>query len=101
MRKIIGRRVFDTNTAEHVYDIRCTAYGGDFRWHETGLFRTASGQWFLAGRGNAFSMWGRDGVGGQVPGEGIKLISNDEALVILEAEDMDDVIEEHFEVVEG
>jgi len=47
-------------------------------------------------------MLGRDGVGGgRVPGEGIRLLSDDEAREILEAEDMDYLIEEFFEVIEG
>lgn len=101
MRKVIGKLVFDTNTAEHMCDVRCTVYSDDFDWHDTALYRTSKGQWFLAGYGNALSMWGRKGLGGPIPGEGIRLVTDDEARAFLEAEDMDDLIEDFFEVAEG
>lgn len=102
MCKIINGKVFDTTTAEYMCGISCKAYGGDFGWHDTDLYRSARGQWFLAGHGNGSSIWGREGAGGgYIPGEGIRLLSDDEAREILEAEHMDDLIEEYFEVVEG
>ncbi len=102
MRKIIKGKVFDTTTAEYMCGLTCTAFGGDFEWHDTDLYRTAKGQWFMAGEGNGASMWGREGLGGgRIPGKGIRLLSDDEALRVLESEDMDDLIEEFFDVSEG
>lgn len=102
MRKVIQGKVYDTETAKLMCGVTCDVYGSDFAWHDTNLYRSPKGQWFLAGEGNGFSMWGRDGVGGGgIPGEGIRLLSDDEARDVLEGEDMDHLIEEYFEVIEG
>lgn len=99
MRKIIDRKVYDTEKAEKVCGLTCTAYGSDFGWHDTSLFRTQKGVWFLAGEGNASSMWGKPAVGGgSVPGEGIRVLDADEALKTLEAENEDWAIEMYFDV---
>jgi hypothetical protein len=102
MRKIIDRKIFDTTTAEPICKLTCTKYADDFGWHDTSLYRTKSGVWFLAGEGNGLSMWQRPAVGGgSIPGEGIRVVKDDEALQILEAEDVDWIIEEYFEVEEA
>lgn len=101
MRKIIDKKVFDTDKAEMVCGLTCTSYSSDFGWHDTDLYRTESGIWFLAGRGNAFSMWGKPAAGGKISGEGIRVLGDDEALEILEAEDQVSAIKMYFEVEEA
>lgn len=101
MRKIVNGKIYDTTTAKYMCSVSCNLYGSDFAWHDTSLYRSPKGQWFLAGEGNAYSMWGREGAGGCLPGDGVRLLSDDQARDILEAEDMDYLIEEYFETVEG
>ncbi|MEO5807031.1 hypothetical protein [Devosia sp.] len=101
MRKTINGKILDTATAEYMCGVACNFYGGDFAWHDTDLYRSKKGQWFLAGEGNCYSMWGRETAGGFIPGEGIRILSDSEALRILEAENADHLIEEYFKITEG
>lgn len=98
MRKIIDKKVYDTERAEHICTLSCTANGRDFEWHSTSLYRTESGVWFLAGEGNGLSMWSKPALGGgSIPGKGIRIVDEDEVLKILESEDEDWAIEEYFD----
>jgi len=82
MKRIIEGKTFNTETAEFVCQVPCSAYPGDFGWHDTGLYQSPKGRFFLAGRGNARSMWHRAVGNAFAPGEGIRLISTEEALSI-------------------
>ena len=57
MKKIIHGKTYNTETATV---IRCWEdfEPSDARWHETGLYRTRGGDYFLAGVGGVSSMWG-------------------------------------------
>lgn len=98
LRKIVGGKRYDTETAHIICKLSCTEYGSDFGWHSTGLYRTPKGAWFLAGEGNGSSMWGRRVADGWVSGEGIRPLSNDEAREVLETEGMTAALEDYFEV---
>lgn len=99
MKRIIDGKRYDTETAEEICALTCTANSGDFAWHRTKLYRTRNGAFFLAGEGNASSMWATAARGGgRGPGEGIRVISADEAREILEREDETDVLERLFDI---
>lgn len=102
MRKVIGKRVFDTSTARLICKVSSRTHPGEFSWEDTSLYLSPKGQWFLAGKGNAYSRWGRECVGGGfIPGDGVCLISEDEACNVLEAEGLDSLIEQFFKLEVG
>lgn len=97
--KIIDGKKYDTWTARRVLHLDCHRIGDDFKWENTDLYLSPKGQWFLAGRGNAFSRWGRHEADGSYPGSGIQLLTEDEARTILE--EHKGPYEEYFEAEEG
>ncbi len=74
MKDTILRVVYDTTTAHHFGDRESTRSRSDPRWFQEGLYRNASGYWFLAGQGGSRSRFaventtdGRTGSTGIVP----------------------------------
>ena len=51
----------------------------DNKWHETRLYRTHRGAYFLAGEGGSLSRWKKITPHGATEGEGIEPISKDQA----------------------
>lgn len=100
MKKIIDGKRYDTDTAELICTLKCDAPAGDWHFHDTDLYRTKHGAFFLSGWGMGGSMWGRKlyDCNDHVEGEGLRLLTDDEAREILEQEDQTDAIEEYFEV---
>ena len=84
MKRIINGKAFDTETAMHVCELHCTAYRNDFAYHDTALYRSPKGQFFVAGSGNAASMWATNFGSTRGPGEGMRLVDDDEARAIME-----------------
>ena len=85
--RAIGSRKFSTSTATLVCVIACcdTSQLADFHFERTGLYLSPRGQWFLAGEGGACSHWGRRAIdGSRLPGDGIELVSEDQARRLLE-----------------
>lgn len=85
--RVIGSRKFDTATAMLACVIACcgTSQLADFHFERTGLYLSPRGQWFLAGEGGACSHWGRRAIdGSRLPGDGIELVSDDQARRLLE-----------------
>ncbi|MGA0534093.1 hypothetical protein [Hansschlegelia sp. KR7-227] len=100
--KILDGKRYNTETAEKLCDLPCNVYSDDFGWHKTALYVTTSGAFFLAGEGNASSMWGQSAPGGgSIPGEGIRPIERDEARKHLEDAGEDYEIERLFEVTDA
>ena len=80
MKKVIAGRVYNTETAIEICEIPCNSSGvTDFRWHETSLYRTKNGNYFLAGEGNAMSMWSEPCGDMTGSGSGIRPITKSEA----------------------
>lgn len=101
MRQIIEGKVYDTNKAAKLCEIECTAYRGDFRYHDTALYVTKNGAYFLAGHGNALSMWAESCAGGTCGGQGIRVLTLEEAKEYGQNDmSVDDYIE-HFGVEEA
>jgi hypothetical protein len=98
MRAIIGGMRYNTDLAERI----ASASGGPdvsgAAYYEEGLYRTQRGAWFLAGRGNAHSPYGRSfGNGHRAPGERVTPLTDDEAQDWLEAHGEVDALEAYFE----
>ena len=97
MRRVIDRKIYDTETAEEIAFIGNQLDRGNFQWEETYLYRTQKGTWFMAGSGGPASAWKRkcgDMWGG---GEGILPCSSDiEVMELLELHGRSALIEQYF-----
>jgi hypothetical protein len=100
--RAIGSRKFSTSTATLVCVIACcdTSQLADFHFERTGLYLSPRGPWFLAGEGGACSHWARRAIdGSRLPGNGIELVSDDQARRLLELHG--GPVEAFFECEEG
>ena len=102
MRKIIDGKVYNTDTAELIANAS-HAYRGDFRWWDEDLYRTKKGRWFLHGEGGPMSSWAvAVSTGGWSGGEGLRALSEDEALEWCENNRIDpSVMEQHLKIEEA
>jgi hypothetical protein len=103
MRKVIGGKVYDTDTAEEVCKGRDRGYSiTDFDYVSETLYRTANGRWFLAGEGgprtgyaeSAGQNWSRGG-------QNIHPLSAGEALEWMEENAPADLTAEWFALEEA
>ena len=87
MKRIIDGKTYDTKTAKRICKLPCAAeYDTDFYWHNTGLYKSPAGAFFVAGEGNALSMWAEThSLGGRIGGSGLRLITEEEAREFAEA----------------
>ena len=97
MRKVIGGKVYDTDTAKQIAAASYSHYGDSQYWCE-GLYRTKKGNWFLCGEGSAMSKFaravGQNEVGG---GSAIIPLTRGKALSWLEAHaPASEAFEEYF-----
>jgi hypothetical protein len=58
MKKVINRKVYDTETASFVAEASYS-YPGDFQYWEESLYRTTDGMYFLAGEGGPMSHYAK------------------------------------------
>lgn len=93
MIQIVNGKRYNTDTAEFLAQMPCSYVPGDHGYHVTGVYRTAKGNFFLAGEGGPLSIWGRRGKPSNQPGDdlfgwtasrGIVPIEPDKARQILE-----------------
>lgn len=101
IRKVIGGRVYDTETAQFVHVV-CTNGGHialDFHAEYTALYRTRRGAYFVAGQSGACGRWKHFRDGSYYPGQGLEVIGSTEARRLLEQ--ADGPVETFFAVTEG
>ena len=80
MKKIINGKTYNTKTAKCICDVECRYYPGDHAYHETGLYLSPKGAYFLAGSGGPSSMWSRScGPNSWSGGSGLIVIDKEEA----------------------
>lgn len=96
MKRVIKGKVYNTETAEEVCDIPCNYDSGDFKFHYTKLYKTKKGAFFLAGKGGPMSIWGEQDGKGLRGGQGIRVLSEEEARDYMEYADC---TEEEFQRV--
>lgn len=103
MQAVIDGKKYNTETADEICDISPIGYmSSDFNWHDTRLYRTKKGAFFLAGRGGPRSIWARSfGQHGSQGGEGIRPLSYDDARVYAEKHASVAMIEKYFKVEEA
>lgn len=87
MKQVIGGKIYDTSKAIRVCEVpSSTQSRRDFRWHETNLYRTVKGSFFVAGEGGPLSMWAeRVDQNSWRSGKGMREVSEDEARAYMEA----------------
>jgi len=102
MKRIIDGKTYNTETAEEIANWCNDFSSNDFRSCVESLFLTKKGAFFICGSGGAMSSWSRSNGNGSYGGDGIKVLSNQEALNWCESRDIDaDVIETYFKIEEG
>ncbi len=80
MRRSFNGKIYNTETAEEICDLPCHHYPGDFQYHETSLYRTSKGAYFIAGQGGPMTMWSQpEGNSGYSSGSGLRAIEAEEA----------------------
>lgn len=86
MKKIINGKLYNTDTARVICALDSTENVADHDYHDTCLYQTRKGAFFLAGRGNARSMWAHETMyDGSAPGSGLQVIDKDTARAYMEA----------------
>ncbi len=99
MQIIVDGKRYDTETAEFLCQLFCHFQHGDFKWHDTGLYVTKKGAFFLAGEGGPSSMWAiPSGAHGHREGYGMKVLSKSEARKILEENNRIEELERLFAI---
>lgn len=101
MKQVVGGKVYNTETAELLGEY---SYGEITSWHyyREELYRTKKGTYFVYGKGNALSKYGKYECGyGYDPDEAIEVISEDEARAWAEEHMSAEEYMELFEVEEG
>lgn len=89
MKRVIDGKIYNTETAECICDLPCHHYPGDFQYHETALYRTRKGAYFLSGTGGPMSLWAQpEGNTGYSGGEGLTVIDQEAAREYAEAADL-------------
>jgi len=104
MKQIIGGKAYDTETATKICELYCSDYPSDFRYHNTAMYRTKRGTYFVAGHGGPMSMWRAPAVGGGwTDGHGIRVVEYEEARETAENAglDVDEMIAAGFQIEEG
>ena len=78
MKRVIAGRVYNTETATHICnECRCHS---NFSDHDTDLYRTKNGNYFLSGEGGPQSRWAHScGQNSWSGGSGLVAIDKDEA----------------------
>lgn len=99
MKKIIGGKKYDTDTAKRVGSFE-SGYIGDFEWRNETLYQKATSgcEFFLAGEGGAKTRWASRTIDGFSSGEGILPLTLDEAREWAEEHLTQAEVEELFQI---
>lgn len=97
MKKIIGGKKYDTDTAKRVGSFE-SGYIGDFEWRHEELYLKATSEFFLAGEGGAKTRWASRTIDGYSSGEGILPLTLDEAREWAEEHLTQAEVEELFQI---
>jgi hypothetical protein len=91
MKAVVNGKTYNTETATEICELPCNAQGrGDFHWHETALYRTQKGAFFIAGSGGPASMWRESVSNGSIGGRGVRPVSEQEARDYMESAGCDE-----------
>jgi len=85
MKRVLTGKIYDTETAAYLCTVPCHHAPGNFAYHNTNLYRTRKGRYFIAGEGGPTSMWAQPcGNDGYTGGNGIRPLDTDAAREIAE-----------------
>ena len=84
MKSIVDGKKYDTETSDQICKLASVSDEVSFAWHETHLYRTKRGAFFIAGRGHACSIWSRHSGPGRTSGSGVKPVSDADARKYME-----------------
>lgn len=85
MKAIINAHVYNTETARVVCDVSHGWRGADLDWHETTLYCTKKGTFFIAGEGGPRSVWAQRTCSTSSHGSGLRVVAMAEAREMMEA----------------
>ncbi len=89
--------MYNTETAELLHEWDNGKYRSDFGYCEESLYRTKKGAYFIAGEGGAMTKYARScGSNSVCGGEGIRVLSEAEAVEWLENHDGTEALEQFF-----
>lgn len=89
MKRIIEGRVYNTATAARICEVPCETYDrGNWHWHDTSLYKSPRGAYFIAGEGGPLSMWAEVMGTARRSGSGLRVITEEEARAFAEAADL-------------
>ena len=80
MKQPIKSKTYRYRTSNWVVKIPCPFPPSSPRWHQTDMYRSHQGVFFLAGKGGSLSRWAKQTPHGAIPGQGIEPISKADAL---------------------
>ena len=101
MKKIIGGRVYDTETAKKIQKWDNGMYGNDFRFCEETLYKKKTGEYFIYGSGGALSKYSISCGNGSTGSSEIIPLTKDRAKTWMEEKgDPDNYIKEFGEIPE-
>ena len=96
MKRIINGKAYNTDTAEEVAEYWNGYSVSDFKHFTEALYKTSKGAWFIAGEGGPMSHYARSVPGGTGGGEGLRVVTEAEAMAWLEGHGFTDELEEYF-----
>lgn len=96
MKKVVERKLYNTETAEEIASWSNGYYGSDFRRCEESLYRTSKGAYFIAGSGGPCSKYAVPTGNGFAGGSDLFPVSKERAYEWLEETGNIEAIEEHF-----
>lgn len=96
MKKIIGGKRYNTETAEEIASFGNGLGTRDFRNYDETLYKTKNGNWFLAGEGGPMTKYAEPCGDMMCGGSDIIPLGPDEALAWLESHNEADAIDTHF-----
>lgn len=103
MKRVIDRKLYDTDRAEQIAQHAPNADRGDFHYLIETLYETPDGEYFLHCEGGAATEYSKPcGGGGRTGGEELNLLDEDAALDWCEERGIDGqlVIEEFGDLIE-
>lgn len=96
MKKIINKKIYNTDTAEKIAEYSNMNNSSDFNYFSEILYKTKKGQFFLAGNGGANSKYAKHGGNESWESSDIILLTEDETINWLEKYDFVNEIEKYF-----
>ncbi len=102
MKRVIDRKLYDTETAEKIARYAPITDRGDFNYLIETLYHTEDGEYFLHGEGGAATEYAQRCNGGKSDGAEIKLLTEEQALDWCEERSIDGeiVLDEFADLIE-